>query len=105
VGRHLGAAGHNSVGLDRLALFPEPVTIAAGESEILDVLVKHQGDADAFGWNNEAYLSGWRPPHYPLAPGAYRIDVEILSVSASDQRRAFEAHVGATIEDASLKPL
>ena len=87
----------------RLANFPEPTTIAAGSGEILDVFVKAQGDAGAYGWNNEGYLHQWRPPHYPLAPGTHTIEVEVTALNGSHKRQKLVATVRAGVDECRLE--
>ena len=50
-------------------LYPDPVTIPVGEKEYLDVITKYEKDAEAYGWNNEAYFHNWRTPNYKLERG------------------------------------
>lgn len=33
-------------------LYPDPVSIAAGKDEILDIAIQQEDDTDAYGWNN-----------------------------------------------------
>jgi hypothetical protein len=54
-------------------LDPEPVTILAGQNEVLDVFVKAATDKEAYGWNNESYFSAWRNKNYILYPGNYKV--------------------------------
>jgi len=86
----------------RLANFPDPVTIAAGSSESLDVFVKPANDQNAYRWNNEAYLFNWRTPTYRLAPGDYRIEVEVTALNGPNARRSFKAHIEAGVDATSL---
>lgn len=86
----------------RLANFPDPVTITAGRQEILDVFVKPANDVAAYGWNNEGYLFNWKAPQYRLAPGDYRIDIEVTSVEGSSAIQSFRAHIDATVDNTSL---
>jgi hypothetical protein len=84
----------------RLANFPDPVTITAGSSEILDIFVQH--GEEAYGWNNEAYLFNWKTPHYKLFPGDHRVDVEVTSVTGSQGRFSFKAHIDNRIDKTHL---
>jgi len=56
---------------------PDPVTISVGEKEILDVIVKADGDVEAYGWNNESYIHDWRNPNYKLNEGEYTVKITI----------------------------
>lgn len=48
-------------------------------SEVLDVAVHFEGDADAFGWTNSSYRYGAREPQYRLTPGEYAIEVSVFA--------------------------
>jgi hypothetical protein len=86
-------------------LHPDPVTIPANKREFLDVIVKNESDKDAYGWNNEAYLHGWRTPHYKLNPGNYRVEIHISPQNGRTVHQKFQLQVGERIEDSSLKVL
>lgn len=55
------------------------IDIPAGETELLDVAARCDAEADAFGWNNEAYQHAWRSPHWRLSPGRYLVEVTVRS--------------------------
>jgi hypothetical protein len=52
-----------------------------GESQLLDVASRFDGDAPCYGWNNEAYFSTppWRNPAWRLGAGRYLARVEVTS--------------------------
>jgi hypothetical protein len=80
---------------------PDPVTILAGNKEILDVITKYEHDAPAYGWNNEAYLetSNWRTQGYRLNPGRYRINILVTSQNGVSATKEFFLTVAITIQD------
>lgn len=87
----------------RLANFPDPVTITAGQSEILDVFTKYEHDQEAFGWNNEAYLNNWRTQKYKMIPGNYNIEVKVTSSNGSYKIKSFKAHISSIIGRTTLQ--
>jgi hypothetical protein len=68
----------------QLALIPETrgwVNVYPGESELLDIAIRADNDAECYGWNNEAYFSTpqWRNPKWRLGPGRYLVRVIVAS--------------------------
>ncbi|WP_156527667.1 hypothetical protein [Bradyrhizobium stylosanthis] len=56
------------------------ISIFAGEDELLDIAIQVQGESDAFGWNNDAYLCpDWRNPTKRLVPGRYIVEIMVIS--------------------------
>lgn len=81
---------------------PDPVTILPGESEELDVVAKCGSDADAFGWNNEAYLYDWRTPSYRLARGKYDVRIVVNTQNGTSAVKECCLVVGEKIEETLL---
>jgi hypothetical protein len=65
--------------LDQERLRPSRIEIFPGETEQLDIAVKLDADTECYGWNNDAYLHGWRPPHWKLTAGRYLVRVKVTS--------------------------
>lgn len=99
----LELAQANPLDLSRLANFPDPVTIVAGEPETLDVFAKFQGDQEAYGWNNESYLNNWKTPLYKLVPGDYQVEVQVTTFDGIQAKKLLRVHIDKTIEDTYLK--
>jgi hypothetical protein len=57
------------------------VDIYPGESALLDVAVRFQGDTDCYGWNNETYFAQpyGKNPSWRLASGVFLVKVTITS--------------------------
>jgi hypothetical protein len=55
------------------------VDVYPGESELLDVAVRFDGEPDCYGWNNESYVHNWRNPDCKLPCGRYLVKVVIAS--------------------------
>lgn len=85
----------------KLAQYPDPETIFVGESLNLDILAKHEHDAEAYGWNNEAYLNFWRTPLYKLDPGEYKIEVKLRGTNC-EKRVLLKLYVDTLIEKTRL---
>lgn len=83
-------------------LFPDPVSIAPGASEILDIFTQQESDRCAYGWNNESYLHGWRNPAYKLERGTYNVIVTIITQNGVNTFTTFKCTVGDRIEGTSL---
>jgi|SRR5215469_10589949 len=70
-------------GAQRLVLMPEwrRIDVYPGESELLDIAIRADNDAECYGWNNEAYFSSpmWRNPSWKLDRGRYLVRVIITS--------------------------
>lgn len=91
----------NPLDKERLANFPDPENVFAGEDALLDVFAKYEHDTEAYGWNNEAYLNDWRTQDYKLDPGDYDIEIEIAGLNTK-VRKNFRAHITTTIGGTSL---
>ncbi|MEN9328403.1 MAG: hypothetical protein RI947_1211 [Candidatus Parcubacteria bacterium] len=78
--------------------FPEPVTIAAGQAEPLDLLVKYEHDSEAYGWNNESYLHDWKVPQYRLMTGDWEVYVQVTALNGIAYGRSFMVHIAPSIE-------
>jgi len=95
-------AGH------QLALIPETrgwVNVHPGESELLDIAIRADNDADCYGWNNEAYFSTpqWRNPNWKLGPGRYL--VRVIATSSGQKYSAwFSLENSATRTAFRLEP-
>jgi hypothetical protein len=68
----------------QLALIPQTrnwVDVYPGESELLEIAIRADNDAECYGWNNEAYLSTpqWRNPNWKLDRGRYLVRVIVTS--------------------------
>lgn len=57
------------------------IDVYPGESELLDIAVRLDGDAECYGWNNDSYFCSplWRNPNWKLDPGRYLVKVTITS--------------------------
>jgi hypothetical protein len=84
-------------------LYPDTVIIPAGKEEYLDVIVKHDHDKEAYGWNNEAYLHDWRTPNYKLDVGMYLVKINITTQNGKSFLQEFELSISERIEDTYLK--
>jgi len=80
------------------------IDIQPGISQPLDVVVKFDGEADCYGWNNESYFSDppWRNPGWRLPQGKYFVKVVVTSAGQRCER-AFELLNGARPEDFKLE--
>lgn len=54
-----------------------PASISDKEYGVADVAVRHDGEAEAYGWNNDAYLYNWRNPNWRLPRGNYTIRIVV----------------------------
>lgn len=79
-------------------LYPDPVNIIAGKEEILDVVVMKEGETEAYGWNNEAYLNNWKTPKYKLPKGNYKVKIDINTQNGVSFVRTATLEVGENIE-------
>jgi len=77
---------------------PDPVSIRAGEKEVLDIMTKHEKDSEAYGWNNESYFHNWRNPNYRLDPGQYRAKITVDSQNGISAAKEITLVVGTTID-------
>ena len=84
-------------------LHPDPVSIRAGDTEALDVFTKREGDPEAYGWNNEAYLNDWRTPEYRLNLGTYNARITIKSQNGVSNAKLFVLEIRETIESSSIR--
>ncbi len=74
-------------------LFPDSISIFAGEREPLDCIVQKDGDSEAYGWNNEAYLNDWKTPHYKLIVGKYIVKVRVITQNGVSLIRKYDVDV------------
>lgn len=77
---------------------PDPVSIRAGEKEVLDIITKYEKDREAYGWNNESYFHNWRNPNCKLEPGQYRVKVTVDTQNGISAAKEITLVVGTTIE-------
>ena len=67
---------------DPMRITPDSrIDVYPGEHELLDVVARHDDEAECYGWNNEAYLqpSVWRAPAWKLPAGRYLVKVIVTS--------------------------
>jgi hypothetical protein len=55
------------------------VDIYPGESELLDVAIRVDGEDPCYGWNDEAYFHAWRNPERKLEKHVYLVKVTVTS--------------------------
>ena len=55
------------------------IDVYPGEEQILDVVARFDDEPDCYGWNNDAYLYGWRNPNWKLPNGRYLAKVVVTS--------------------------
>jgi len=84
-------------------LYPDPATIIEGSEQILDIVVMKEGDNEAFGWNNEAYLNNWKTPQYRLPIGRYKVKIDITTQNGISFTETTNLEVGNNIENTFLK--
>lgn len=84
-------------------LYPDPVTIPVNTQEFLDVIAKHEKDKEAYAWNNEAYFHNWRPLHYRLDKGNYKVKITVNTQNGVSFSRWFKLIILDTIEKTSLQ--
>ncbi len=59
-------------------LYPDTIAISYNSTELLDCIVKFDGDKNvAYAWNNEAYAHDGRNPRTKLGIGTYKVDVRV----------------------------
>lgn len=51
----------------------------AGTEEPIDVVARFDNDTACYGWNNDAYLKGWRNPDWKLPSGRFLVAVAVYS--------------------------
>ncbi|KKT87533.1 MAG: hypothetical protein UW95_C0031G0003 [Parcubacteria group bacterium GW2011_GWC1_45_14] len=83
-------------------LYPDPVTIVEGEQEYLDILTKFEKDKEAYGWNNESYVTNWKNPKYKLFPGKYSLRVVINTQNGVSASKKFMINLEDRIENSKL---
>lgn len=86
-------------------LFPEPVTIPAGNEELLDVIAQCRGEEAAYGWNNESYLNNWRTPRYMLPGGDYRVRITATTQNGTIATAVFHLHIDRALHNTVLRSL
>lgn len=84
------------------SLYPDPVSISAGGSEVLDVVVQEENDTSAYGWNNEAYLNSWKTQRYRLPEGNYSLKINIVTQNGISYSDNFNLKIRKTIESTLL---
>jgi hypothetical protein len=55
------------------------IDVYPGEEELLDVVVRFDGEAECYGWNNDSYFYNWRNPNWKLSRERYLVKVVITS--------------------------
>src|SRR5262249_728606 len=57
------------------------IDVYPGETQLLDVAIRADNDAECYGWNNEAYFSTpqWRNPNWKLPSARYLVRIEVVS--------------------------
>jgi hypothetical protein len=71
---------------NRMAMASE-MSIPAGESEDLDIAIRCDSDAEAYGWNNQSYQPPfWKNPRWKLDKGRYRVRVTVRSAGSKVER-------------------
>ncbi len=55
----------------------EYIDVHSGESEMLEIAVKLDGDTGAFGWCNESLLNNHRHPNFSLSQGTHRAVIRL----------------------------
>jgi len=83
-------------------LYPDPVSIFAGNQEVLDVIVQQEGDSSCYGWNNEAYLNNWKTPAFKLLEGNYKVKINIITQNGVSFFRLFNLRVRKQLESTLL---
>ena len=63
----------------------------AGEQEDLDIAVRCDDDADAYGFNSDSYRFLWKNPSWKLAPARYLVEVTIRCSGEKASKR-FRSH-------------
>jgi len=82
---------------------PDPVTIAPGNREILNVVAKHENDREAYGWNNDSYLHEWRTLKAKLDPGNYIVKIDISTQNGVSFSQKCSLRISDRIDDTYLK--
>jgi hypothetical protein len=85
------------------ALFPDPISILAGDKEPLDCMAQQKGETSAYAWNNEAYLNSWKTPHYKLSAGTYKVKVRIITQNSGSITKTFDLCINENFELTKLK--
>lgn len=71
---------------NRMSMTSE-TSIPAGESEELDIAVRCDADADAYGWSNQSYQPPfWKNPRWRIDRGKYQVRVTVRSGGAKVER-------------------
>lgn len=84
-------------------LYPDPVTISASEEEFLDIIVMHEKDSVAYGWDNEAYLYNWRNPRTKLEEGKYKVKIKVNTSNGGSFSKEFSLIIGDEIDSTALQ--
>ena len=87
----------------RITLYPEPISIRSGMSQILDGIIQFPNDKVAYGWNNEAYFNEkFKTPAYELKKGKYRVIVTVSPQNGRDKSEEFILNVSDNYSDTTL---
>lgn len=86
-------------------IYPNPATIQVNRNQLLNVIVKHEGDSEAYGWNNAAYIFDSRTPAYKLEIGSFLVRAIVFTQNGKTFQKDFELIVGETIETTCLTNL
>jgi hypothetical protein len=79
-------------------LYPDPVTIIEDTNQTLDVIAMKEGESEAFGWNNEAYLNNWKTQNFKLPKGKYSVKIDITTQNGVSCIKMANLEVGDNIE-------
>ena len=76
-----------------------------GQSELVDLTVRCDSDAECYGWNNETYFSTpkWRNPSWKLPADRYLVRVVIKS-SGQERTAVFRLINDVAVNDFRLEP-
>jgi hypothetical protein len=81
------------------------VEIFPGETELLDVAVRVDGETSCFGWNDATYFHpNWRNPDWMLLPSVYLINATIRSSGRKTDQCFRLANDGGTLGTFRLIP-
>ena len=84
--------------------YPDPISIFSGEKEALDCVAQKEGDGDAYGWNNEAYLNNWKTARYKLSQGVCKIKVTVMAQNGVSIVKWFKLNVDGNFLNTQLQP-
>jgi len=84
-------------------LYPDSVSIREGDKQVLDIAVMKEGDREAFGWNNKAYLHSWKTPEYKLPKGQYNVKIEIVTQNGRSFTKTVKLQIGEDIPNSFFR--